>query len=138
MTRAILLQVKGMDLFDSLRQRFAAGGDWTDAVVVLLAFGVLFSLLLAGHTLHRRRRGEQCRPKQLFRRLLLRLDLSVPQRDLLRRLATDRRLDNPAVLLLSRGIFESHASQWADGALGRSEETARRLQELTIKLFGVG
>lgn len=100
------------DIQRGVRDHFVEGGSiLTVAVVVtvcLLAVGLAYWLT-------RRlaiRSGAAASEKHLFASALDLVNLSTPQRTMLTAVATAERVENPAVLLLSRPLFDQHVDRW--------------------------
>ena len=119
-----------------IRDRFAAGGSTADVmqVLVLLAVGLLVLYLVTALWQHHRRRQIN-NPRKLFGEVLRQLPLSVPQRDLLRRISRELGLDHPAVLVLSPQIFHSYSNHWMSASRSANPVTRERLDELVQALF---
>jgi hypothetical protein len=128
--------VTARDRLRGIENRLSDGGTIGDLLPVLLgaaAFGALLYLLFV---LQRRaRRQEIDDPGQLFRTLLLDLNVPVRQRDLLRRIARERRLPNPAVLLIARPAFRNHTQSWLAAQEKRRTSVQEDLAHLESLLF---
>jgi hypothetical protein len=72
----------------------------------------------------------------LFLEVLRGVPLTVPQRDLLRRIARDLPLAHPTVLLLSPAIYHETANTWMSATRSATPETRARLDGLAEALFG--
>jgi len=133
-TRVLLQTADNWERLHALQERFARGGSWGGALLALaglaVAIGLVVLLYLAQQ---KRRRGDVDNPGKLYRGLLAALELSVPQRDFLWHLARDLQLEHPTVLLLGRGIYQTHTQRWL--AVHNRPEDARRIEELAVKLF---
>ncbi len=95
-----------------VRDHFIEGGSILTAALVLA-----FCLLMVGfvYVVTRRmaiRSGTTPSGKQLFRLGLDGVSLSAPQRMMLSAVAIAERVENPAVLLLSRPLFDQHVDRW--------------------------
>ena len=131
-----LLQLNPPDRLEAVQRYLNREGSVHGLVLTLLGFAAFGILVLILHRLHRRTRaGDVDRPRRLFRKLIPRLGVSVPQRGLLLRIASDLRLPNPAVLLLGRRVFEARARQWLAVASARNPRLERRLADLADALF---
>lgn len=113
-----------MDRLRGIRDRFAEGGSSSE--VLLALFGVAMLLVLAYAIVEFRKRRSRAlySPDRVFEQLLREIISSHQQRHLLRRIARERKLPHPAVLLLSADLLESHANQW----MGDTEIDAVRQQ----------
>ena len=98
----------------SVRDQFQEGGSFLTVMLVLLAIaGVVLAAYCLG--LRQRRAGENAQrasPQQLFRDLMDKLDLTLPQRRLLHTIARDLRIKHPAVILLSPDLFDRYVGEW--------------------------
>jgi hypothetical protein len=136
---AALLKTSPPERLEALHQRFSRGGDWDELIVVAAGFVALFALLVVFCSLQRRRqRTDSDCPRKLYRRLVQQLGLSAPQRRLLHRMAADLELPNPTTLLLSPGVFKTHAKQWLRAVPKNRPEANLRIKELADALFTVG
>ena len=133
---SVLLQATSYEKLEALRQQFNRPGKGAEFILALLAMAAVVALVLLLYSFQRRRAAVDLDdPGKLFRRLLQRLGLSVPQCDVLRRMSADLRLDHPTVLLLGEGIFRKHSRRWLEnGRRARSEDDAR-VEELARVLF---
>ena len=137
---AVLLQIGNRSRIEAVQRHFAEGGRWSEIALIVVGLGALIGLGAAvravQQTVTRRKTRDVYRPAKLFRRVLAGLNLAAPQRDVLVRLAAGRRLENPTILLLGRGIFENHAARWLrevqDADRGGS---AKALSDLADYLF---
>ncbi|MCK4658815.1 MAG: hypothetical protein KAV82_04770 [Phycisphaerae bacterium] len=97
-----------------IRDHFAGGGSWAEALVVLLVLGTaLLVLVLIQRLRHEGGRGEPDHPIRLFRTLLSRLNLPSRRRRILCRMSSDLDLKHPTMMLLSPQLFREHAATWA-------------------------
>jgi hypothetical protein len=119
-----------------IRDRFADGGGWGDMALTLLGLAAFVAFLFVVFAIQRRiHRKEIDNPRKLFRTLMTQLGLTVRQRDLLRRMAGDLRLEHPTILLLGPGAYWSHAEQWR-GQFARDPATIHaELDTLARALF---
>ena len=126
-----------LDRIHGIRDRFSAGGSTEGFIVVLLSMAALFVLLyVLSRTLRRWRFRQTDNPRKLFHEVIRNLPLTIPQRELLRRMARDLGLDHPAVMLLSPQIFRTHANQWMAASRNANAATRDRLLTLSGSLFG--
>ena len=127
--------------WEAVRDHLRRGGSPSTAMYVLLAVLSLAALLLIVHRLQERgeRQPPVSDPRGLFRRVLHDLGLNVVERDLLRRMASDLRLENPTVMLLSPTLFERYVRKWREALEERGGVSAPRLktlQSVAVSLFG--
>ncbi len=98
----------------AVREHFKQGGSAGTVLLVTIGLGVAVWLayFLSTRT-QQAGAGDSCNNAQkLFRDLMRRLNLAAPQRRWLSRVANDLRLDHPAVILLSRDIFDECVGRW--------------------------
>ena len=103
------------ETLQGVRNRFQEGGSFTMLLLVLLGIGavvlVAYWLTLQQHRAERRARlGD---PRGLFRTLQDKLGLTSIQRQLIDTIATDLRIENPAVILICPALFDHHLSVWS-------------------------
>lgn len=135
---ALLLQITTWDRIQSIRQEFMRGGSFGEVILAVLAIVVLLCVVALVYRLQQRGQGRELdNAEKLYRSLLQRLELSVPQRDLLRRIAAAQHLENPTVLLLGRRIFEQYAQQALAARTADADGTSR-IEELADRLFPAG
>jgi hypothetical protein len=119
-----------------IRDRFADGGGWADMVLTLLGLAVFVGLLFVVFEVQRRiRRKEIDHPRKLFRTLMTQLGLTVRQRDLLRRMARELRIEHPTILLLGPGIYRSYAERWTSQSARQPATIHTELDQLARVLF---
>lgn len=124
---------------DAIQQHFQRTGTGTEVLLgVLVAVGIVLFAVLAQSIQKRRSKHNVDHPAKLFRRLLYKLDLTVPQRDIIRRMALDLRLENATVLLLSRRVFERYARRWLTKVGSSTSNVDHRLADLTRALYPAG
>ena len=132
----VLLQLNPPDRLEAVQRYLNREGSIRGLLLTLLGFVAFAVLVLILHRLHgRTRAGDVDRPRRLFRKLIPRLKVSVPQRGLLLRMASDLELQNPTVLLLSRQVFEARAEEWQGIASARGPRLERRLADLADALY---
>ena len=135
----VLLQANPHERLEALRWQFNRPGSGAEFALALLALGSLVALILLLYSFQKRRAlADIDHPGKLYRRLLQRLNLSVPQRDLLRRMSADLQLAHPAVLLLGQRIFGEHTSRWLETGRRVRSDDAARVEELAKRLFTTG
>lgn len=118
--------------WESVRDHFKRGGDSRELLYLVLALLALIVLLVVvHHTLGRAsERTPANNPQKLFRSVLAKLNLGVKERDLLRRVARDRRVEHPITLVLSPDVFRGHVEPWlADQAREGIAESPGRAKE---------
>ena len=100
----------------AVREHFVQGGS--AGTVLLITIGLCGAVWLAyflSTRTHQAGAGDFCADAhKLFRDLMRRLNLAAPQRSWLRRVANDLQLDHPAVILLSRDIFDECVGRWRE------------------------
>ncbi|NOS99362.1 MAG: hypothetical protein HOP29_01910 [Phycisphaerales bacterium] len=127
--------------WEAFRDTMRSGGS-VEILFYLVLGLIAVSTALAAIYRFQARRAEPTRfhlPSKLFLEIIRQLDLSVVQRDLLRRISTDLDLEHPTVILLSPVIFDDHAHRWnlrhvrygAD-----AEKHTKTLSALRAELFG--
>ncbi len=125
-----------LDRIHGIRDRFSTGGSTQGFILVLLAMAGLFVLLYAlARMLRRLRRRQTDNPRKLFHEVIRHLPLTIPQRELLRRIARDLGLEHPTVILLSPQIFHTHANQWMAATRNANATTRERLTALAQTLY---
>lgn len=136
MTLAQTTPAPPLERLRGIRDHLAMDSTFLDLAIVLLVVATIVVVVFGSLALIHRRRTRRIRnPGRLFRELLRRLPLDGPQRDLLRRIARDLRLDQPAVLVLSPQVFRSHANRWMSLARRANRETERRVTRFAETLF---
>lgn len=119
-----------------IRDRFSEGGSAEGFIIVILAIGALFvALYIVASVIRRMRRRQTNSPRMLFQEVLRQLPLTIPQRELLRRIARDLALEHPAIILLSPQIFREHANRWMAASRNANNATRDRLLTLSGALF---
>lgn len=136
MSPTCLAKITPLDRLMAIRDRFATGGSTGRFAAVLAAIAALFLVMvLIAWLIQRRRQKRVYNPKALFQDVLRQLPLTVPQRDLLRRLARDLRLEHPTVLLLSPQLFLESANAWMELARRANPATRAQLDDLARAIF---
>ena len=115
MSGHVFLQSNGLtEVLQGVRDHFQGGGRVAPVVVVLL--GLVLTLLVAYGLSRRQTRpaggAGRADPQALFQRLLGKLELAAPQRQLLASMAQELRLENPAVILLSPALLDRYLDVW--------------------------
>jgi hypothetical protein len=119
-----------------IRQELTEGSSPGDVCLVLLGIAAFIGLLFALYTLQRQRQRTQIDDSgKLFRTLLSELQLTVPQRDVLRRIARDLALTEPTVLLLAPQLYWSYAEKWLSRDGPRSNRHRTELKKAATMLF---
>lgn len=111
---ALLASQTLSDRMAGIRDHFVEGSPWGELIAVVLGLVACLLLLALGyHVHHTVRRREHDHPGRLFGALVAGLGLTAAQRQVLRRMAHDLRLEHPAVLLLSPRLWRDHTARWA-------------------------
>lgn len=100
----------------AVRDHFLQGGSAGTVLLVAIGLGgaIWLAYLLSTRT-DDAGAGDFCDDShKFFRDLMRRLNLAAPQRRWLSRVANDLRLDHPAVILLSRDIFDECVGRWRE------------------------
>lgn len=128
--------VAPIDRLHGIRDRFAAGGSIADFVLaltgLLVAFAILYGLM---RWKMQRSKGVIYSPRKMFDKSLRAVSIRVDQRDMLRRIARDLRLDHPTVLLLSPQLLTLYGNQWMSATKSVSETQRQQLDDLSATLF---
>ncbi len=136
MNQPIIMQASQLDRLQSVSRYLSREGTGWELLSVMLGMLAVAALTVMLYKLDKRRRRQDLRePGKLFRRLQSQLDLPLRQRDMLRRLAADLRLENPTVLLLGRSVFESHAERWIQSHRRVREVDHENIAALAALLF---
>jgi len=96
----------------AVKDYFSHGGSFSAAAAVI---GVCLAVLALTFWLTRRleiRAGRTGNPQHLFHQVLDGLPLSPTQRSMLTTVAMARGLEHPAVLVLSRPVFDRNVDAW--------------------------
>jgi len=137
-----VLGLVGEAPWEAVRDYLSKGGSPLAPVVAVVVLVVLAGVLSLLNRLQQRGgvRAKADDPKRLFRAVLRTLDLSVTQRDLLRRMAAELRVEHPTAMLLTPGLFAEHAGRWTKEVESRGQavsEIKEGLKELSVALFGL-
>ena len=99
----------------AVQQHFTRGGSLAGPLYAVLAIAALAVLLWFVHHLQEKTWSDRTidDPKKLYRSIVRRLGLTVPQRDLLYRIVRDLPLEHPTVLLMSPRSFADHTDRWS-------------------------
>ncbi len=110
-----LLQPRDLtEIQRATREHFQKGGSIVSVLLVMLgvAFGVILAYWLSRQQQRLARNVRRNDPQKLFQELMAKIELSEPQCRALRRVSDDLGLDHPAVLLISRTLFDQHVQAW--------------------------
>jgi len=123
----------------AIQDQFRQGGTLGSVVLTVLGFVAVLAIVFAIDRAMRRarERPEPKRARRLFRDLMVRLQLSVPDCELLRRMADELQLAQPVVLLLCPELFAELSRRWRERAPSRSADAEARLAALAGRLFPV-
>lgn len=128
----MLGQVSFEELRQSLTQQFNEPGSVTGLVLAALTLAavVILAWLLQRWQERRRVPADMWDAPGLYRELLDRLDLPEDQRGVLTAVARDLRLANPAVILISRRLFDESMEAWGTRHRGSDVLVGRIRQRL--------
>jgi len=119
-----------------IRDRFATGGSAQGFFTVLLLIIIAFlTLLLLAMVARRLRHRRVYNPKSLFLEVLREVPLTIPQRDLVRRMARELRLEHPTVLLLSPQVYNEYANAWMSTSRNANIATRERIDVIARVLY---
>ncbi len=110
---------------------------WTGIILVAVAIAV-FALILHFILYYEKRLQkpkQTSNPEKLFREVLKQLELSIPQRALLARMARDLRVPSPTQMLLSPKLLSQASQQWLSTVRIASPKRSEDLQAIARKLF---
>jgi hypothetical protein len=138
----VLATLNRAERLEAMRRGFTSKTDpesgilTSMVVVVVIGLFVVLLLLLLNRAQQDRgvRKGKT--PQGLFKEVLSKLKLGWPDRMLLRRVASELRLKNPTVMLLTPKIFAESASRYVSGRSGRSRADMTRLRAIHRQVFG--
>jgi hypothetical protein len=120
----------------AIRQELVQNDSWQAGALMGLGILAFFLLLYLASAFERRRaRTDIDDSRKLFRSLLAQLELTVRQRDLLRRLVRDLRLQEPAIVLLAPELFWSHVDLWLSQSQRRNTAVGTEFDALAARLF---
>ncbi len=121
-----------------IQEHFHEGGGSLTADFLRIVGVVLGGMALAYiifSVINRRRQQDTNSPHALFNEVVRQLPLSIPQRDLLRRIAAGLHLTHPTVLLLSPQIFNTYANRWMSSSRTANRLTRKRIDDVMNILF---
>ncbi len=123
-----------------IQEHFSEGGaaltwDFLKIMGVVLAGAGTAYLIYA--TIQRRRRRELNNAKALFTEVVRQLPLSIPQRELLRRMAAGLHLSQPVVLLLSPRMFNTYANRWMSISRNANRSMRKRINSIAESVFPI-
>jgi hypothetical protein len=129
------------ETLQGVRDHFEQGGSVS--VLLLVLAGLAAAVCLAVCLTRRQRQGdgnvETADSNRLFSDLLDKLDLTAEQRHMLGTAVTDLGLGQPAVILLSPVLFDSHLDRWLgrESGAGNADRASRErvLREARKVLF---
>jgi hypothetical protein len=132
-------EITNLDRFLAIRDRFAGGGSTLNFLLAVVGIIAAVAVLRLMHLfVLRLRLRELNHPGKLFREVLVQLPLGVRQRDLLRRMARDMRLEHPVHLVLSPQLFQQLGNRWMVTTRRATPEVRRELNALAAALFAHG
>ena len=122
---ALIAQVAPpLERLHGIRDRFVQGGSAAGVLAALAGVAAIIVTVYALVAWRRRSTRVEHSPDQLFEDLLREVVSSPQQRHLLRRIARDQKISQPAVLLMNATILERYAHTW----LGESERESVKAQ----------
>ncbi|MFQ5463761.1 MAG: hypothetical protein ACE5E5_14185 [Phycisphaerae bacterium] len=110
-----LMQLEDLtEIQRATREHFQKGGSIVSVLSVIggLVLGVGLAYWLSQQQQKVARNARRNDPQKLFQDLMAKVELSEPQRRVLGSVAHDLNLDQPAVLLISRALFDRHVHAW--------------------------
>lgn len=126
-----------IDRLHGIRDRFATGGSIADFILavtlILVGLALLYGVMRWGM---RRRSGAIYSPKKMFDKALRTVNLRVEERDLVRKIARELRLQHPTVLLLSPQLLNLYGNQWMSATKNATESQREQIDKLSNHLFG--
>ena len=141
MMPTILAALGRAQKLEAMRRGFTSKTDPGSGVYTsLLVVALILMLVVVGLlVLNRMQQGRQAREKgsarSLFREVLRKLSLASKDRALLRRVADELKLENPAVMLLTPGIFAETAYAYAGAKTGNAGADLQRLALICKRIF---
>lgn len=134
-------RINAAEWYESMHRRFLQGEpDMMEGIVTaVLSIGLLALVTwLLYRWQSRRQQPPPIQPMSLFKRVLSRLDLSVPERWLLRRLARASGIPHPTALLISARLYDSAVERYCaagEMAFARAGKAAT-FAAIRRRLFG--
>ena len=100
--------------WNGVQQHFTRGGSLAGPLYAILAMAALAVLLWFVHQVQQQTWTDRTidDSKKLFRSIVRRLKLTVPQRDLLYRMTRDLPIEHPTLLLISPRAFADYTDRW--------------------------
>ncbi len=110
---------------------------WAEILLVLLGLVAGALVLIVVQRMQLRKNGQLRSQTELFREVLVGLELSTAQQRLLRRVARDLQMTMPSRMLLSADFFSEAVRTWLEGRGARARAVHKhRLRDVREKLFG--
>jgi hypothetical protein len=102
----------------------------SDGLWALVVFAGIAGIFFLGWWLQRRKTARRTsNPIKLFRTVLRDLDLPVPQRDVIVRIAQNAKLEHPLSLLICHQLYRTHAAEWLEHIASARGEKVRKSAE---------
>jgi len=122
----MVLQTELTEIQKSVADHFQKGGGILSMMLVMLGIAGIVALVA---WLSRRQEKihsptTTSNPQKLFHGLLAKLDLTVQQRSLLKSVARDLRMPQPAALLISKELFSKSVKEWNDRTRASADRKA--------------
>jgi hypothetical protein len=139
----ILAALGRSDRLEAMRRGFTSKGDpgsdvWQGMVVIsVVGFAIIGGLLILNRAQLRRSEAAKGDAASLFREVLGALHLGVKDRALLRRIASEMKLENPTVALLTPELFAEFAYTYIAAKPGAAKGEASRLASICKAIFDV-
>ena len=107
-------QMNLSDVQKAVREHFNEKGTPTSVVLILLLMVgiVLLTYLLSKYAGNLHLPEKRNRVQPFYQQMLIKLEVTTPQRRWLERLAVDLQLKQPTMILLSPTLFDRHVCEW--------------------------
>jgi len=128
-------------LRNAFRTREADASDLRLVLIFTIIVACMFALMVTFNYLRKRWSGESTpvAPFRFFGRCLKQLNVALPDRLLMRRIAWYSQLPQPAVMLFHLPLFQEKCDDWLDSTpLGPLRElAARRIRAVSRRAFEI-
>lgn len=141
MIASFVIAIGRSDRLEAMRRGFTSktepgSGVWTSLViVVVVGLLAMLVLLFLNRTQQNKEQGKSESAHALFKHVLSQLKLGLQDRSLLRRVATELKLKNPTVMLLTPQIFAETSFAYIAKKPGQSRADMARLQTVFKQIF---